>query len=96
MKYLPRLCSYLLIKLKHCSLIEVKVVYFLIRYTKGVDMWSLGCILGEMLLGKFKFFQIVLSYMYIICFWFHNLLIIMFINISYSLQENHYSQAHPP
>lgn len=22
------------------------------RYTKGVDMWSLGCILGEMLLGK--------------------------------------------
>jgi len=25
---------------------------FLNRYTKGVDMWSLGCILGEMLLGK--------------------------------------------
>ncbi|KAK7138566.1 hypothetical protein R3I93_015869 [Phoxinus phoxinus] len=23
-----------------------------IRYTKGVDMWSIGCILGEMLLGK--------------------------------------------
>lgn len=22
------------------------------KYTKGVDMWSLGCILGEMLLGK--------------------------------------------
>ncbi|XP_013413855.1 extracellular signal-regulated kinase 2-like [Lingula anatina] len=22
------------------------------RYTKGVDMWSLGCILGELLLGK--------------------------------------------
>ena len=22
------------------------------RYTKGVDMWSMGCILGEMLLGK--------------------------------------------
>ncbi|KAK7099898.1 extracellular signal-regulated kinase 2-like isoform X2 [Littorina saxatilis] len=22
------------------------------RYTKGVDMWSLGCILGEMLMGK--------------------------------------------
>ena len=21
-------------------------------YTKGVDMWSLGCILGEMLMGK--------------------------------------------
>lgn len=29
-------------------------VYIIIidRYTKGVDMWSLGCILGEMLLGK--------------------------------------------
>ena len=25
---------------------------FLSRYTKGVDMWSIGCILGEMLLGK--------------------------------------------
>ena len=22
------------------------------RYTKGVDMWSLGCILGEILLGQ--------------------------------------------
>lgn len=22
------------------------------RYTKGIDMWSLGCILGEMLAGK--------------------------------------------
>lgn len=22
------------------------------RYTKGIDMWSLGCILGEMQLGK--------------------------------------------
>ena len=22
------------------------------RYTKGVDMWAVGCILGEMLLGK--------------------------------------------
>ncbi|KMQ85330.1 mitogen-activated protein kinase 15-like protein, partial [Lasius niger] len=22
------------------------------RYTRGIDMWSLGCILGEMLLGK--------------------------------------------
>ncbi|KAM6899558.1 mitogen-activated protein kinase 15 [Xenentodon cancila] len=26
-----------------------------IRYTKGVDMWSLGCILGEMLVGKALF-----------------------------------------
>ncbi|KAG9333147.1 hypothetical protein JZ751_013405 [Albula glossodonta] len=25
------------------------------RYTKGVDMWSVGCILGEMLLGKALF-----------------------------------------
>lgn len=24
------------------------------RYTKGVDMWSLGCILGEMLLGEWR------------------------------------------
>ena len=24
----------------------------LVRYTKGIDMWSLGCILGEMQLGK--------------------------------------------
>lgn len=23
-----------------------------LRYTRGIDMWSLGCILGEMLLGK--------------------------------------------
>ncbi len=23
------------------------------RYTKGVDMWSIGCILAEMLLGKY-------------------------------------------
>lgn len=26
----------------------------LFRYTKGVDMWSLGCILGEMLLGEWR------------------------------------------
>ena len=24
-------------------------------YSKGVDMWSLGCIMGEMLLGKALF-----------------------------------------
>lgn len=24
----------------------------IIRYTKGIDMWSLGCILGEMIVGK--------------------------------------------
>ena len=30
-----------------------KICYYLAhRYTKGVDMWSLGCILGELLLGK--------------------------------------------
>lgn len=22
------------------------------RYTKGIDMWSLGCILGEIIAGK--------------------------------------------
>lgn len=26
--------------------------FFFFRYTKGIDMWSLGCIFGEMLLGK--------------------------------------------
>lgn len=30
----------------------MKDICFIFRYTKGVDMWSLGCILGEMLLGK--------------------------------------------
>ena len=30
----------------------MKSLIFTCRYTKGVDMWSLGCILGEMLLGK--------------------------------------------
>ncbi|KAJ0003327.1 hypothetical protein NQD34_008425 [Periophthalmus magnuspinnatus] len=29
--------------------------YLSFRYTKGVDMWSLGCILGEMLLGNALF-----------------------------------------
>lgn len=33
----------------------VKGVHLVHRYTKGVDMWSLGCILGEMLLGKALF-----------------------------------------
>lgn len=28
------------------------LLHVFIRYTLGVDMWSLGCILGEMLLGK--------------------------------------------
>jgi mitogen-activated protein kinase 15 len=28
------------------------VICSLCRYTKGVDMWSLGCILGEILLGQ--------------------------------------------
>lgn len=28
------------------------MIYVHYRYTKGVDMWSIGCILGEMLLGK--------------------------------------------
>lgn len=30
-------------------------VFLVQRYTKGVDIWSLGCILGEMLLGKALF-----------------------------------------
>ncbi|KAJ1364082.1 Mitogen-activated protein kinase 15 [Parelaphostrongylus tenuis] len=29
------------------------------RYTKGVDMWSLGCILAEMLLGLFSYERII-------------------------------------
>lgn len=33
----------------------VKGVLVVQRYTQGVDMWSLGCILGEMLLGKALF-----------------------------------------
>jgi len=32
----------------YCYIIDLRVC----RYTKGVDMWSLGCILGEMLVGK--------------------------------------------
>jgi mitogen-activated protein kinase 15 len=31
---------------------SLKYFDFSYRYTKGVDMWSIGCILGEMLLGK--------------------------------------------
>lgn len=34
---------------------NLKDSHLLKRYTKGVDMWSLGCILGEMLLGKALF-----------------------------------------
>lgn len=34
---------------------SLKEVHLVQRYTKGVDMWSLGCILGEMLLGKALF-----------------------------------------
>lgn len=36
------------------------------HYTKGVDMWSLGCILAEMLLGKplFPGTVIILLYSY--------------------------------
>lgn len=38
-------------------MMSMTVNYFdiTLRYTKGVDMWSLGCILGEMLLGKALF-----------------------------------------
>jgi serine/threonine protein kinase len=33
----------------------VKSMHFdcVYRYTKGVDMWSIGCILGELLLGEY-------------------------------------------
>lgn len=34
------------------TLSNVSYFWFAPRYTKGVDMWSLGCILGEMLGGK--------------------------------------------
>lgn len=33
----------------------IKMYIFMSRYTFGVDMWSCGCILGEMLLGKSLF-----------------------------------------
>lgn len=35
-------------------IVKIILSFLPLRYTKGVDMWSLGCILGEMLLGKFK------------------------------------------
>lgn len=35
--------------------LNLKDMHLVKRYTKGVDMWSLGCILGEMLLGKALF-----------------------------------------
>jgi len=34
------------------SIIRDNININIFRYTKGIDMWSLGCILGEMLLGK--------------------------------------------
>jgi serine/threonine protein kinase len=30
---------------------HILTIFFNFRYTKGIDMWSLGCILGEILLG---------------------------------------------
>ena len=41
--------NYVRILYKYSSL---NLCSFNSRYTKGVDMWSIGCILGEMLLGK--------------------------------------------
>lgn len=39
------------IKKSKC-LFNMIVFVRLYRYTKGIDMWSLGCILGEMIRGK--------------------------------------------
>ncbi|XP_025030985.1 mitogen-activated protein kinase 15-like, partial [Python bivittatus] len=35
-----------------CLLLPLSLSLPIRSYTKGVDMWSIGCILGEMLLGK--------------------------------------------
>lgn len=35
-----------------CRVYDNESYVIFCRYTKGVDMWSIGCILGEMLLGK--------------------------------------------
>uniref|UniRef100_UPI00358FE600 extracellular signal-regulated kinase 2-like isoform X1 n=2 Tax=Myxine glutinosa TaxID=7769 RepID=UPI00358FE600 len=48
---------------EHCGLTQYVVtrwyrapeIFLGCQYTKGVDMWSVGCILGEMLLGKALF-----------------------------------------
>ena len=39
------------VKLNTATIIRV-FDSLMFRYTKGVDMWSLGCILAEMLIGK--------------------------------------------
>lgn len=38
--------------LYRCRSISLSSSLYLCRYTKGIDMWSLGCILGEMIRQK--------------------------------------------
>ena len=38
------------------------------RYTKGVDMWSMGCILGEILLGQLFFIALFIPSLYLVPF----------------------------